>query len=115
MAFEAQKRYLAKVCYYPCCGLTFCACKPAKVVLSILKVTDKYVHLKSIPEMGIQPAQRKRAKRCVLNKEGKYFDIKLIDNGDQHRRMVNTRVYTWDLTSDDEDDHTPLSILAKRF
>ena len=109
--FEAHKRYTARVIVYPCCGLNFCSCKPSRVVLTVLKVTDSNVWIKAVPEMKVTSA----TKRCKLKHDGTVFEVTLQDNSDQHKRMVKTTVNHTDLTSDDEDDHTPLSIIAQRI
>ena len=107
--FERGKRYKANVLFYPCCGAPFCNCRASVLVLTVVKVSPTFVYLKKIPEM------RGEAVRKCKVRNGSSFRVELVDNGDRKKRFVKTTVYSSDVTSDDEDDHTPLSVLSKRL
>ena len=105
--FEEGKRYIANV---NCCETKFCTCPSSKIVLTITKKTKNFVYLKSVSEMQTKALRM----RCKLENGGASFIINLIDNGDPLKRKTKTSVYSKDITSDDEDDHTPLSVLWER-
>ena len=115
--FKPTRSYCAKVCIYPCCPTAFCACKPSDVVLTVIRVDETHVTLAPAAEM--QGGMDAGPKRCQLDPFGASFTIKLVDNGDQHKRFAETTVYASDEiamdASDSEDDDTPLSVLARRI
>lgn len=115
--FEPSASYRVRVCYHPCCSATFCACKPSFAVLTVVRLTPKYVILApcAAARGGVEAGPQRRR----LKHQGTSFDIDLIDMGDQMRRLVRTTVYACDRLGDDggvsdSDDDVPLAVLAKR-
>lgn len=109
--FRPAGSYRAKVCHYPCCSSSFCACRPAIVVLTVVRVTPHHVVL--APDATMKGGVDAGPRRCRLHPGGASFDIDLIDEGDQMRRLTRTTVYAWDAimpdAASDSEDELPLS------